>query len=372
MNLRLLSSRSTPGQISGLDGLRALSILCVIYGHLLWTPDFAYKGLLVRLLNPAGLGVRVFFVISGFLITTLLLNEKKATGTISLGRFYYRRTMRIFPAYYVFLSCIFVLAMLNVIALEKSDYFYTLSYTFNLKGRQATWWVGHTWSLAVEEQFYLLWPLVVTRFTEKSLERIAWSCVVIAPIGRTLLLAASPDAYDRWFIALPFVADPIAIGAILSLAFRCPERKEALKRFVRPSIIWLVPIAVCGIESLEHRPNFFPHPLLLTGLLQTLANAGLALVVARVVLITDDRVSRVLNAPVLVGIGVMSYSLYLWQMLFINSVANKLLVFPLNVCWALAAAILSFQLVEQPFLRLRDRAKRAQAVRLAVVAADAV
>jgi peptidoglycan/LPS O-acetylase OafA/YrhL len=372
MNFRLHLSRNTPGHIPGLDGLRALSIMCVIYGHLLWAPGFAYKGL-AKVINPASLGVRVFFVISGFLITTLLLNERHARGGISLGRFYYRRAMRIFPAYYVFLFCVFVLAQLNVIVLERSDYFYTLTYTFNLKGQQSTWWVGHTWSLGVEEQFYLLWPLVVMRFTEGTLKGIAWSCVVLAPLARTLLLAGSPEGYNRWFMALPFVADPIAIGALLALAFRQQEQKDKVTRLIRSPFVWFVPFAVCIIEGLHHRPNFFPHPLLLTGLLETVANLGLAFVVARVVLITDDWVSRVLNTQIVVAIGIMSYSLYLWQMLFINPVANNFLVFPLNLCLTVAAAMLSYLLIERPFLQLRSRASNArQHVPMIVAAESAV
>ena len=208
--------RSGADTIAGLDGLRALSVLCVVYGHLLWVPSFPFKGL-VRVLNPAGLGVNVFFVISGFLITTILLKEKDATGRVSLRRFYLRRSLRIFPAYYVFLICVFALAFAGVIALERSDYLYTLSYTFNLKGHQATWWVGHTWSLAVEEQFYLLWPLCVSRLRTTTLTRLAIGFVAAGPVCRALLLFAPVAIADHWYFALPAVGDPIAVGALIAL-----------------------------------------------------------------------------------------------------------------------------------------------------------
>src|SRR5205085_7762170 len=110
---------------------------------------------------------------------------------ISLRRFYYRRLLRIFPAYYVFLACVFVLAWLGVIALERSDFLYTLTYTFNMKGRQDTWWVGHTWSLAVEEQFYLLWPLVVQRCRPSTALKVAVASVFIPPLARGALLIYS-------------------------------------------------------------------------------------------------------------------------------------------------------------------------------------
>ena len=153
---------------------------------------------------------------------------------------------------------------------------------------------------------------------------------------------------------MPLVADPLAIGAMLALACRTDARREAFARLVRRPVVWLAPAVVCVIESLDHRPNVFPYPVVLYGPLQTLANLGIMLIVARSALVTEGVVARILNAPVMVAIGVMSYSLYLWQMLFISPVAHRQLDFPLNVVWALLAATLSYLLIERPFLKLRD------------------
>src|SRR4029079_8817070 len=109
--------------IPGLDGLRAISVLFVIYAHLLWAPSFGMR-FLTRFIRPADLGVRMFFVISGFLISSILLDEKRRSGTISLRRFYFRRSLRIFPAYYVFLAVVFGLAAASVLVLDRSDYLY--------------------------------------------------------------------------------------------------------------------------------------------------------------------------------------------------------------------------------------------------------
>lgn len=333
-----------------------------MYAHLCFTSGNTF---LAKLINPASLGVRTFFVLSGFLITTILLKEKERTGSISLKQFYYRRSLRIVPAYYVFLLCVFLLSAFGVIALERSDYFYTLTYTFNLKGLQPTWWVGHTWSLAIEEQFYLLWPLIVALFRKETLLRIASLCVVVSPVGRVLLQVLAPGAYGRWYLALPFVFDSIAIGAVLSLLLSDENLKSRIRLGVSRVWFWIAPMLIIASESLHNRPNFFPHPLILSGFLEPLTNICLALLVARVVLKTDDVFSKFMNSPLLVAIGVLSYSLYLWHMLFINPQGVGILKFPFNLIFASAAAIACYLFVERPFNELRrKRANRSPGVTL--------
>src|SRR5205085_7460771 len=122
---------------------------------------------------------------------------------------------------------------------------------------------------------------------------------------------------------------------------------------------WLLaPALVVLFEALDHRPNFFPHPVIYAALLQPMASVGLAIIVARFALVTSGALSRLIGSALLVAIGVMSYSLYLWQMLFINPVDAPLLRFPLNLIWVAGAATASYVLVEQPFNRLRARKAR--------------
>ena len=135
-----------------LDGLRAVSIAFVLFGHLAQTRNFLQ-------INPnltlAEFGVRVFFVISGYLITSILLAELSRKGSISLSRFYFRRTMRLFPAAYVFVGVMAILATYGIVHLERWDVAFALTYTTDFNNSRA-WSVGHLWSLAVEEQFYLV------------------------------------------------------------------------------------------------------------------------------------------------------------------------------------------------------------------------
>src|SRR5687767_341370 len=134
-----------PGRIRSLDGLRAVAILLVLLAHLphslaaapAWTERLAPLGLL---------GVRVFFVISGFLISSLLFAELEKSGGISLKRFYFRRTLRIFPAFYVYIAAIAVAAALGYVVLLPNDVLAAVTYTTNYH-RDRSWYLGHAWSL---------------------------------------------------------------------------------------------------------------------------------------------------------------------------------------------------------------------------------
>src|ERR1700730_13855580 len=152
------SAPNLVGRIPSLDGLRAVSILLVLFGHASLSDGAPHA---LKPFNHAGnIGVRFFFVISGFLITTLLLKEKSQTGTISMKKFYQRRILRIFPAAYVFIAVMGLLASLGWIALRRGELFYAASFTMNYHDFHAVW-LGQLWSLAVEEQFYLLWPALM-------------------------------------------------------------------------------------------------------------------------------------------------------------------------------------------------------------------
>src|SRR5881628_2466461 len=143
-----MDTRST--HLPALDGLRAVAVFTVIVYH------FGIAAV------PGDLGVSAFFVLSGFLITWLLLREHAANGTVSLTRFYTRRVLRIFPAYYAFLALSFAIDHLRhdpwSPALRNSAIVYLINY-FNAFNGHPNTSIAHAWSLAIEEQFYLLWPL---------------------------------------------------------------------------------------------------------------------------------------------------------------------------------------------------------------------
>jgi len=160
-----------------------VSIALVVLGHLCGTSGFALPGSFANTLALGELGVGVFFVISGFLITKLLLEEAEGTGRISLLRFYLRRTFRIFPPYYAFILVLIVLDAARWITLSSGDLVHTLTYTANYHAGRS-WNVGHAWSLSVEEQFYLLWPAVLLVLGRWGGLRVALAFIAAAPLVR--------------------------------------------------------------------------------------------------------------------------------------------------------------------------------------------
>lgn len=145
-----MAAERAPRRIPSLDGLRAFSLGLVILSHLYGTTRFPSLGLSARAANDLGyVGVRIFFVISGFLITTLLLKEHARAGTVSLGDFYLRRTCRIFPTAYVFVIVIGALAALGLVQVRDGDVLHAATYTMNYH-YERSWTLGHLWSLSVQ------------------------------------------------------------------------------------------------------------------------------------------------------------------------------------------------------------------------------
>ena len=148
------------GRIASLDGLRAISIGLGLLGHLAGTRFFPLTSAAGDFFALAETGVLIFFIISGFLITTLLLHELDNSGRINLLKFYFRRTLRIFPPYYFLIAVLLVLRFLGYISLSNYDVLHAFTYTSNYFYPEG-WYLGHPWSLSVEEQFYLLWPAIL-------------------------------------------------------------------------------------------------------------------------------------------------------------------------------------------------------------------
>ena len=146
------------GRIPSLDGLRAVSILLVVVCHLAQTVDNPLPGPRTWYFKGA-VGVDIFFAISGFLITTLLLRETERSGTVSISRFYLRRALRILPAFWVYIAVLALFDHVGWVHLMSRDWIAAITYTVNFFLPTA-FPVRHIWSLSVEEHFYLIWPLL--------------------------------------------------------------------------------------------------------------------------------------------------------------------------------------------------------------------
>lgn len=342
------SAPGTSRRIPSLDGLRAISIAFVLCAHLSGTTGF-YRLPAGPAASLAAFGVRVFFVISGFLITSLLLDEESRTGTISLLHFYLRRTLRIFPPCYAYLLVIAVAAALGWVELRRFDLVAALTYTTNYH-HDRSWYVGHTWSLAVEEQFYLLWPLLVKFVGPRRAPYAALGTVVGAPLLR-LALVAGPSIERGIGETFPTVADAIATGCLLA-SYRPLLARPTVDGFLRGKLFWPVltlTLAVAHVPLAKFE--------LLVG--QTLMNVAVALILERVMRCPDTLAGRFLNTRPMMFAGALSYSLYLWQQPFLNHHAHRAMnVFPWNLLLAVAAALASYYVIEQAALRLRERLER--------------
>jgi peptidoglycan/LPS O-acetylase OafA/YrhL len=323
-------------RIPSLDGLRAISIALVFLGHASLTVNF--PSFLLPFSEYSLFGVRVFFVISGFLITLLLVKEREKTGKIALSQFYIRRAYRIFPAAFL------VVAILSIAYWHTTSrlvifgaFFYFMDFVHSTDGRV----LGHMWSLAVEEQFYLLWPALFL-FGYKYRSQILFFAVIAAPLFR--FYAASHGHEFAVIKAFPCVQDALATGCLLAI------HRERIEKFARWIDWTILPIAIATLTlATLHYPKYVEE-LLIT----TLINFGIALCV-------DHCVRHrywLLNCRPVVWVGVMSYSLYLCQQPFFDPVSQTWMTqFPINLALAVIAAVACHYLVEVPFLNLRDHRK---------------
>jgi peptidoglycan/LPS O-acetylase OafA/YrhL len=341
-----------------LDGLRCLSIIWVIgfHAHLAGTALF----------RRGDCGVSLFFIISGFLITTLLLREKANNGSISLKNFYARRTLRIFPLYYA--SVILYTAL--VIAVEhgpdRAAFFHHLPFFLTYTNN---WFVDRfagehvifafSWSLATEEQFYLLWPSIL-RFTRSKHGPLV-------AIGGALMLSATANLLqatghlhlgDTGNRIATSIAAPICLGCGLAYALDSRKIFDAASaslghKFSAPAALlflagiyaWLIHVpAGSGMES------WLAIPL----------NTAMLLLIATCCIREDNGLSWLMANPIVRYVGTISYGMYLLHMLAIN--ATKTLIpthdwrfFAIALALSISLATASFYLYERQFLKLKRR-----------------
>jgi peptidoglycan/LPS O-acetylase OafA/YrhL len=358
--------------IRTLDGLRAIAVSLVLLLH------FGY-------LNGGWIGVQLFFVLSGFLITGVLIADRDAPLGAYLRRFYWRRTLRIFPLYYGYLGILFLChAVWGRPAELPGDAAPLLTYTYNFT-RASDWqpspFYTHFWSLAVEEQFYLVWPFLVHALSRRALIGLSAGLVVLGPAMRGAIAAFFNDgrsAYDvgdavYWFT--PSHADAFAAGALVAL-LRLGER------VTRPALVAAVAagaVAVAGAVNLSLlRSSGADLPIGTFGFpLASIANdfnlwgytvlnlAAAALVAAAVGAHLRGGALAGLGWGPLAGLGKISYGVYVlhWPLLVLFNASVRYR--PMSVRGAMmcaawfalvvAVAWVSWRFYEAPFLALKDR-----------------
>ena len=335
------------GYQPALDGVRGLAIACVVAYHAFGRPSGGF------------LGVDLFFVLSGFLITTLLLEEHAERSTVSLRAFYRRRALRLLPALVAMLAV--VLAVEAVLALAGKGHLrreaigagFGLGYVTDIVNAVSRgtvpWSLSHLWSLAMEEQFYLLWPpiLLLLGVRRRAALAVLVGALVLVAV-RQVELMASGAAYDRLQFAPDTRGSSIVIGCLFAVVFATVRSRRRLASPV-VGVLALTVLARLVFGGLL-RP-LFGGPLLLFG-------AAAAIVIVRA-LDPSSFEHRLLTLRPLVGLGRVSYGLYLWHVPVLAAVAASGQAGPargaLGIALSVAAALVSYRVVEQPFLRRKRR-----------------
>jgi peptidoglycan/LPS O-acetylase OafA/YrhL len=333
-------------RIPSLDGLRAVSISLVVVGH--WVELHYQSSTTADVAGAfANLGVRIFFVISGYLITTLLLKEYGKSSTIELREFYVRRAYRILPAAIVFMVPVFVIFWHELTWYHMAAAaLYLANFDFS-----HPWFLGHLWSLSVEEQFYFLWPGVLKKWHRHRVA-ILMGVVLFAPayrVGCHFL-----GLHGRADETFPAVADVLAMGCLLAIfAARLPKIKVAW------ALAMIVPVVLVPVYWGAMRFHTTVVLLLVLWPVMHVSIAGLLLHVV-------ERPYWILNVRPVEWLGKISYSLYLWQQLFAYGNRHRPWYF---VLFAVGLAGASYYLVEQPMLRVRERKAAAEKLGSALAAA---
>lgn len=355
---RVHSLPSHFGYLPALDGLRGLSIILVMAVHIrLIEPRLWF-------LCPGGtLGVDVFFALSGFLITSLLLAEIDSSGRIDLKNFYIRRALRLLPAFVTVLLFALVVALL-VGSLEAlgltpvrlaSIVLYVTNWVRAYQGPE-TWFLGHFWSLAVEEQFYFLWPLALFAATKLGMSRrtmfwITVSLIVLSVVWKIVLLAGGAVP-RRIFFGSDTRGDGILVGCALAIALSGRMFGSILNaRTSQP--LSLIGLLLIGIFAAVGDDRF----LLIYGGGTTLVAFGASLLIAGSISHPERTlVGAILCDSRLCWLGRRSYGLYLWHWPMYELsrlMPSQALVVPTALALTFLAATLSYRFIEKPFLAMK-------------------
>lgn len=353
------------GHIPALDGIRGLGVILVLIYH--YGGSAMALGLGASALKLTGLGwsgVDLFFVLSGFLITGLLYDAKGKQNYFR--NFYARRTLRIFPLYYFAAFVVFFLAAVTGFGLLGGAnpawiIFYVGNFQMAIEGGGSI--LDHFWSLAIEEQFYLVWPLIVLAFSRRTLMFVAGAMILVSPLVRTLMVLNDAPALAV-YVLTPARMDGLAMGALIALMVRGPKG-------IDPLMPWAWRLGSAGLASfllivLVRRDFSTDDPLVLT-----LGISCLTIFYASVLVLslTFRPLANVMEVPVMRWFGKYSYGLYVWHpivnIMLLHSpltaqlgVDTKLEVLVLLVCAfivSLTVTLASYRFLEAPLLRLRSR-----------------
>lgn len=339
-----------------LDGIRGIAVLSVLFFHCS-----------LRLPRPwliAGswgwMGVDLFFVVSGFLITGILLDARDAPGRFYYGGFYARRGLRIIPAFALLMSALVAAPALtgqsaaaHVLVMRNEAWYWAFLTNALIATFGWTAVIPQTaplWSLAVEEQFYLLWPSVIRKLSTLTVLRLGLALIVLAAVARVALALTGVDA-NTLYVLMPTRADLLAWGAVLAALVRLPNGILIIRRVLWPALIGASLILAVVVFQFQS-DYFWSRGMVIAGYPAIAVCATCFVGIA----VLHDPV--VLRLRWLRGIGKVSYGLYLWHVTALAVLAPLVPrvgagLIPLTLLCALVPTLLSWYLVERPMLALK-------------------
>lgn len=353
----ILVARLSQSKILGLDGIRAIAISLVVIFHLHFRAIYSWEESLGRT------GVTLFFVLSGFLITWLLLKEDKRFGDVSLWNFYVRRFLRIFPGFYCFWIIYVGLALLAHKHVSWGNCFAALFYINNY------WWPLRgggeggmllTWSLGVEEQFYIVWPSIFRRFRRRlqGMTIVLGTLCVIVLLHRILLLYVWHASPIYLYSAFDTRMDSLAIGCLLAISVRTERARRFVELVCAHRSLPALTFALLAISMSV--PAFARHSRYWCVEGSTVESILSAILIVQMVVFSDQFPWAWLNWAWVRFIGTVSYSWYLYNAIGPDAVNHSPLAHtvwraPLGLLAGLALASASYYIVEKPFLRLKGK-----------------
>lgn len=356
MSTALCQEYQAKRHFGSLDGLRFICITAVIWHHSTWARDLGGE---VFLLTRGFLGVDFFFVISGFLITTLLLREERSHGYFDLRHFYWRRVLRIVPIYFLVVGvnacfAVFIDGTPEKLALLP----YYLLFLSNFLNEHLPN-LSITWSLSVEEQYYLIWPLLLMLAPRRWIVPILLGLITVNVLGHTGLLGwtgIAPMTLGPMTLHLPPYA-PILMGSGVAIALNTARGFAMLEPFLawRGAVLVSFGVLILALMFLPGRVLGWPAFLI---------HCAMCLVLITCVMREDHVLRPVLMNPVIARIGQISYGMYLYHLMFLV-VGFKILValdlysapalFFFYYALTVVASEVSFRTFEAWFMRLRPR-----------------
>lgn len=328
------------GRISTLDGWRGVAILLVLAQHSAQYSRFVHQ----PWANLGTFGVYIFFVLSGYIITMRLIEEREKTSSISLPNFYLRRAFRILPPVFAYLITLYLLArFFNLGGFRSSEIngalFFFRNYQF--AAHPGGMFTAHFWSLSIEEHFYLIWPMLLLWMRNRRALWFAAIAAVACSVWRIYDLANPVSLLPGSTPALrslrtDSMVDGLLVGSALALVLAVPSARAFIVRHFPEGLpLMLGALLLLNLMFTHSLPSLITFTLI-------------ALLLAFTLVIEKGFTYERLNAAPLLWIGRISYSLYVWQQLFLFHSSGWLSIFPFNLMCAFAVASCSYYLLERP------------------------